>query len=236
MGGPALDQRIAAPRTARELQSVIVAERLGQPLVLYRNGDGELQVQPLPKGADRLTIGRRSSNDIALPWDSEVSRLHALLERLKDYWTIADDGLSKNGTFVNGEVVGKRRRLVPGDTITVGLTLLTFRGIGGAGARDGSEAGTVSGRRDAMPTIHITPTERRVLVALCRPFKEGVAFGSPATNRAIADELFLSLESVKRNMRTLFQKFELSDAPQNQKRLQLVERAFVSGLVHPNEL
>jgi DNA-binding CsgD family transcriptional regulator len=236
MPAPPFQQRAASPRTGGELQRVILAERLGEPLVLYRDGDGELQVRALPEGTDRLTIGRRSSNDIALPWDSEVSRLHAVLERIKDDWTVADDGLSKNGTFVNGEAVGKRRRLVAGDTITVGMTPLVFRGGAGADPGRESEAGTLSRERDGGPAIHVTPTERRVLVALCRPFKEGLAFGAPATNQAIADELFLSLDAVKAHLRILFQKFELSEVPQNQKRLQLVERAFVSGLVQPSDL
>ena len=36
-----------------------------------------------------------------------MSRVHALLQRVAGAWTILDDGLSRNGTFVNGErVVG----------------------------------------------------------------------------------------------------------------------------------
>ena len=48
---------------------------------------------------DRLTIGRRPSNDVALDWDSEVSRVHAALERIGEDWTVVDDGLSHNGTY-----------------------------------------------------------------------------------------------------------------------------------------
>ena len=44
---------------------------------------------------------------LSLDFDPEVSRVHAELERLGDDWTVADDGLSRNGSFVNGErVVG----------------------------------------------------------------------------------------------------------------------------------
>ena len=31
-------------------------------------------------------------------------------------WTVVDDGLSRNGTYVNGERIHGRRRLVDGDT------------------------------------------------------------------------------------------------------------------------
>ena len=56
----------------------------------------------VPLDGDRpRTIGRRLEADIALPWDRQVSRVHAELRRLAGEWTIVDDGLSQNGTYVN---------------------------------------------------------------------------------------------------------------------------------------
>jgi DNA-binding NarL/FixJ family response regulator len=75
-----------------------------------------------------------------------------------------------------------------------------------------------------------------VLVALCRPFKEGAAFATPATNQEIADELTLSVDAVKTHLRALFEKFGVEALPQNQKRVALVERALQSGLVSEREL
>jgi DNA-binding NarL/FixJ family response regulator len=75
-----------------------------------------------------------------------------------------------------------------------------------------------------------------VLVALCRPFKEGAAFATPATNQEIADELTLSVDAVKTHLRALFEKFGVGALPQNQKRVALVERALQSGLVSEREL
>ena len=72
--------------------------------------------------------------------------------------------------------------------------------------------------------------------ALCRPFKDGAAFATPSTNQAIADELHLSVEAVKTHLRALFEKFGVSDLPQNQKRVALVERALQSGLVAERDL
>ena len=43
-----------------------------------------------------------------LDWDSEISRVHAALERIGDDWTVVDDGLSHNGTYLNGNA-GDRR-------------------------------------------------------------------------------------------------------------------------------
>ena len=40
---------------------------------------------------------------------------------------MVDDGLSRNGTYVNGERVNGRRRLRDGDRIVFGETPVTFR-------------------------------------------------------------------------------------------------------------
>jgi len=217
-----------------ELAARLDAERRGMPFVLYLDDAGRQHIVELGGEATALCIGRRPTNDIAIPWDPEVSRAHAVLERVGDEWTIADDGLSKNGTFVNGEAVRSRRRLSSGDTIFIGATFLTFRCETGI-ADPQSGAGTVS-REGPHAAVHVTATELEILRALCRPFKEGLAFGAPATNKDIADEVYLSVDAVKAHLTSLFQKFGLSDLPQNQKRLHLVERALVSGIVGPRDL
>ena len=96
------------------------------PFLLYRRSDGEQVFTELPADRERLTIGRRDSNDVALPWDSQVSRVHAELVRMGGDWVVCDDGISHNGTFVNGERVRGRRRLRDGDAISVGDTLISF--------------------------------------------------------------------------------------------------------------
>jgi Bacterial regulatory proteins, luxR family len=82
----------------------------------------------------------------------------------------------------------------------------------------------------------ISPSQRRVLLALCRPFKDGAAFATPPTNQAIAAELHLSVDAVKTHMRALFEKLGLEDLPQNRKRVALVERALQSGAISPRDL
>jgi len=57
----------------------------------------------------------------------------------------------------------------------------------------------------------------------------------PASNRAIAAELVLSVEAIKTHMRTLFGKFAVEDLPQNQKRARLAELAMQAGLVSEHE-
>src|ERR671931_1612837 len=113
-----------------ELKERIEAERGGEPFLVYRDWAGHQRIFGLAEGVSRVTIGRRANNDIALEWDVEVSRLHAALDRIGDDWTITDDGLSRNGSFVNGERVVGRRRLRDGDALRFGETLVLYRSPG----------------------------------------------------------------------------------------------------------
>ena len=78
--------------------------------------------------------------------------------------------------------------------------------------------------------------QRKVLVALCRPFRDGDSFTSPATNQQIAAELFLSVEAIKMHLSALFTKFELSGLPQNSKRARLAESVLQFGVISRQEL
>src|SRR6202046_5659187 len=64
------------------------------------------------------TVGRGSGVDIRLD-DPSVSRLHAELVRRGPYVYVADLGLSRNGTRVNGRPVA-RRVLDEGDVLSFG--------------------------------------------------------------------------------------------------------------------
>ena len=74
----------------------------------------------------------------------------------------------------------------------------------------------------------LSPARRRVLFALCRPLFED-PFAGPPSNREIADELVVSVETVKSHLHALFELFEVEDMPQNRKRSELVRRAFQRG-------
>lgn len=103
------------------------AERRGDPYLVYSDGHGDQRVLSLPDTWDRVTIGRGLGADVSLPWDGEVSRVHAELVRLGDDWVVVDDGLSRNGTFVGPERVSGRRRLTDGDEVRVGSTTIAYR-------------------------------------------------------------------------------------------------------------
>jgi pSer/pThr/pTyr-binding forkhead associated (FHA) protein len=116
--------------SAHELKEQVDAERLGESFLVHRDGHGRQVITPLL--GDRLTFGRDMGVDVVLGWDSEVSRVHAELQRLGASWMLVDDGLSRNGSLVNDTQVSGRVRLSDGDRIRFGGTTLTFRtpGVG----------------------------------------------------------------------------------------------------------
>ncbi|WP_435591275.1 FHA domain-containing protein [Nocardia sp. bgisy118] len=200
-------------------------------LLRFTDDSGRQQELLLSPDQQRVTIGRSPQADLALRWDAEVSRLHASIEYLGAHWTIVDDGLSRNGTFVNGERVVGRRRLMAGDKIRVGTSLVSFHDFG-AVADDATRTSTGS-----IPTLRsLTETQRAVLVALCRPYKNGTGFATPASNQQIAEELFLSVDAIKTHLRALFAKFGVESLPQNQKRVRLAALAMQSGIISDRDL
>lgn len=195
----------------------------------YRDGTGGQVLRELAEGGT-LSLGRDQDADINLGFDRQVSRLHAELERRGREWVIADDGLSRNGTFVGGERVVGKRRLRDGDAIRAGSTVLVYRDPATT-----ETSGTASAGEGVAPAA-ITDMQRCVLIALCRPFREGGEFTTPATNKAIAEEVHLSVQAVKRHLRDLCERFEIGNLPQNRKRVKLAQLAIRSGTVSPRDL
>jgi hypothetical protein len=216
--------------TAIELKAQIEAEREGQPFLIYRDGEARHRIMALDPSRERVTLGRRTSSDLPLDWDDEVSRLHAELMRKGGDWTLVDNGLSMNGSFVNGEPVRGQRRLHDGDALRLGGTVLVFRNP------SDQESRATKASSELRTIVNLTDAQRRVLLALCRPFKDSAAFVTPPTNEHIAGELYLSVDAVKKHMRALFEKFGVQHLPQNEKRARLVERAFAGGFISEQEL
>jgi predicted component of type VI protein secretion system len=201
------------------------ASEHGDAYLARRSAQGEHQRWPLPPEGGVVTVGRASSADVRLTEDSQVSRVHAVLERVAGLWTIVDDGLSRNGTFLNGRRLARRARLRDRDKIRIGETVLTF-----CAPPQTTSPQTVAG--GILPAVtRLTDAQRSILVALCRPYEAARPYPSPASNQQIADELFLSLDAVKTHLRVLFHKFGIEHLPQNQKRARLAEIALELGLV-----
>ncbi len=215
-------------RTPVELAARLRAEREGRPFLALTDVEGVQRLVGLGE-REALTIGRKEGNDIVLDWDPEVSRTHVELQRIGPCWTAADDGLSRNGVYVNGRRVTSRQRLTDGDTLRCGRTLIVFHD---PQVRDDEtiDQGSI------LAAPELSDSQRHVLVALCRPFGRAGAAQTPASNREIANELWISLDGVKSQMRTLFDKLDIDDLPQNRKRAELARRAIARGIVSLGEL
>jgi len=233
MSRPPTIETGAEPRRSRvaqspaELKEVIAAERTGHPFLVWRTDEGEQRLLLLDQERWRVTVGRDPAADLPLAWDAEVSRTHALLEQVGRGWTVVDDGLSRNGSFVNGERVIGRRRLRDKDRMVFGATDVTYRETSGTITQTASAI-------DAPATIPLTPMQRKVLIALCRPVHES-ASAIPATNRQIAEEVYLTVDAVKAHLRVLFERHGLSQLPQNEKRARLVASVLDSGVLAPRD-
>jgi ATP/maltotriose-dependent transcriptional regulator MalT len=217
--------------SASELKERMEAERAGLPFLVLRDAEGAQRIIRLQTQAATVTFGRGAECDVTLDWDEQVSRVHAELVRVGAHWTLSDGGLSRNGSYLNGERIVERRRLGDGDTMRFGHTAVLFRLPASAvTARTTVLAQELPGPAD------LSNAQRAVLRALCRPFAGGSSYARPATNPEIAEELVLSLEAVKGHLRLLFAKFGVTQLPQNEKRLRLAERALTTGAVNLADL
>ena len=170
--------------------------------------------------AGRMTLGTDPANDLALPADPTLSRLHAVLERYEAGWCVRDLD-SRNGTFVNGQRVWRERPLRPGDELRVGTTRLVFRSDEPTGGK---------GTQASEPPPELTRREREVLLALCRTVLGGAAFTEPASIREIADALVVSEAAVKQHLAHLYDKFGVYGGGER-RRVRLANEALRRGAV-----
>jgi pSer/pThr/pTyr-binding forkhead associated (FHA) protein len=185
-------------------------------LEVWAGGRQEL----VPLEGERTTVGRADTNDVVLA-DERVSRLHAALELVAGQWVVRDLG-SRNGTFVDGDRVLATRPVRPGQEIRIGETALFLRREGAAEPREATVA-------DQAPPA-LTPRERDVLMALCRPAFSGSPFTEPASVKDIAKELFITEAAVKQHLGNMYDKFGLHDESES-RRVRLANEAIRRGAV-----
>lgn len=129
------------------------------PMLIMQNGQQIGQEWSLE--SDVISIGREDENEVTLP-DRRISRQHAVIEREGDRYFIRDCD-SKNGTFVNGELLQGSVALKDGDEISIAMgytltfvdagatTPLFFKGHRGVVIDDASRQVFVRGQELAPP-------------------------------------------------------------------------------------
>jgi hypothetical protein len=215
--------------TQEELEARRAAERIGAPFLVYRDDRGRQHIFSLAERSAGITLGRRDEADISVPWDPEMSRLHAELVHRAGEWTVTDDGLSQNGTWVNGLRLAGRRRLADGDLLRVGRTVFAFCDPGPVGAGPTLVPGELSA------TPHFSEQQQQVLRALCRPlFGDGEGI-HPATDEQIAAATGIPLDAVVLELDHLGRALGLDDMPLADQRAEVALLAVRSGLVSADE-
>lgn len=233
----------AGAQPISELQAFADAQHSGRPFLRFHDREGRQQLFFLPADAT-ASVGRQTSSDVVIDWDNQVSRTHARFERSAQAWVVVDDGLSSNGTFVNDELVSGRRQLNDGDSLRFGSTIVTFHSPApeppppppAPAPPPPAAAPSPPGPPPPRPAIDLSSTQRRVLAALCRPYKGGQSFATPASDEEIAEELVLAAGEVRAHLRILAAKLGIERLPHAELRVRLAERAFSTGLIQDRDL
>jgi len=170
----------------------------------------------------RYEIGRLLTSEICLQHDRGVSRRHAEIVSMAGRWQLTDLG-SRNGTYVNGELVRATATLVNGAVIKCGTTELRF---GEPMVGDDAQAPSTEGLTAWPP---LSEGDRRFLVVFTRPFgripESQLAGVRPPKNSEIADELGYSEQTIRKRLKELYRKFDLADLPNDRRRQELALRA-----------
>ena len=191
--------------TDEDLEARRAAEELGERFLVYRDAGGRQVIHTLV--GPTMTIGRREEADVAIPWDPELSRLHASLDLHAGEWTICDDGFSQNGTWVNGLRLAGRRRLADGDLVKIGRTILGFHAPG----TTGPGPTMVQGELSATPRF--SEQQQRILRALCRPLFEDGEGINPSSDAEVAAATGIPLDAVAAELDHLGRALGLEDMP-----------------------
>jgi pSer/pThr/pTyr-binding forkhead associated (FHA) protein len=221
-----IETPLAISRASNEdLEARRNAERRGTPFLVYRDDKGTQHIFELDESLGSLTVGRRFEANLSLPWDPEVSRLHAEFEYRAGEWTITDDGWSQNGTWVNGIRLHGRRRLHDGDLVRIGQTVIAFCSPG----LRGSIVTMVPGELSASPRF--SEQQQQILRSLCAPLLgdgEGV---EPHSDEEISVSTGIPLQVVVAEIDHLGRSFGLMDMPRPERRAEIALLALRAGLV-----
>ena len=219
----------ATSPTPEERKARKAAEQRGAPFLAYRDDKGKQHIVELDEQRRTLTVGRRFEADIALPWDREVSRLHAQFEFRAGEWIVDDDGWSQNGTFVNEFRLDGQRRLQDGDLVRCGQTTIAF-----VHSRNVSvEMTLVPGELGATPRF--SQQQQQILLELCRPLLGDGDGLTPAADDDIAEKLGTDQKTVTTELEHLARSFGLSEMPFFERRAEIAMLALRSGLVKTDE-
>lgn len=217
-----------APRATHEFRLEEAVRAKGHAYVRYRDGERFRAVALVPAAA-ALYVGRDEGCAVTIQHDQRVSRRHARLIFGAGQWSI-EDGPSRNGTLVDGRRAVGEHILADGSRITVGRTTLSFH------APQAAPVATTLVDEPPVRRLFPTPTQRKVLVELARPYLGHEAEVPVApTNAAIAAKLGYQVTTIRDAISDLYRQAGLARGASAQ-RAELVRLAIAEGLVHADDL
>jgi hypothetical protein len=184
-------QNDAGPPTARdtheiELEDGVRAE--GRPYVRYRDGVS-FRAFSLSPSASPVDIGRTDACPVRIQSDPLVSRRHAQLVFGAGWWSI-EDAESHNGTFIGDKPLLGETLLKDGACFRVGDTLLSVHLPASGPDRTAPE------EHSEPRLLDPTPVQRRILVALARPWLAGHELPVAPSDADLAHTLDCDVESI----------------------------------------
>lgn len=208
------------------------AERAGEPFLLLEADQEGVRIISLD-AEGTLTIGRGPNVDLDLAADTEVSRHHAEIRRDGERWAVLDDGMSRNGSFVNEVRVKGWQALEDGDSLRVGRTELRFRDP--VREPDEPDDEPVEEVATAAP-VHVSTEQKRMLIALCAPLAEGHEGAAPATPAELAEALDSDEATIERELAVLAERYGAGSDDPFATRERVAEVVLRAGVISLDDL
>lgn len=207
-----------------DLEEGVRAE--GRPYVRYR--DGVLfHAVSLSPSASPIDIGRVDVCPVRIQSDPLVSRCHARLIFGAGWWSVEDAG-SRNGTFIGDKRIPGETILKDGACFRVGDTVLSVQ------VPQSGPDQTAPQERAEPRLLDPDPIQRKILVALARPWLAGHDLPVVPSDVDIAHALGCDVTSVADAVTALYEQAGLSS--EVDQRSGLIARAMHERTVTPNDL
>jgi hypothetical protein len=195
----------AGPPVARATHEVNLEDEVraeGHAYVRYR--DGVLfRALSLSPAASPVDIGRVDVCPVRIESDPLVSRRHARLVFRAGWWSI-EDAPSHNGTFIGDKRIPGETILKDGARFRVGDTVLSVHL-----PQSGPDQTTLEAHAE-LRLLEPNPIQRKILVALARPWLAGHELPVSPSDADIAHTLGCDVQSVADAVTDLYEQAGLS--------------------------
>lgn len=222
-------QNDEGPPVARDTHEINLEDEVraeGRPYVRYRDGVlfRALSLSPSESPVD---IGRIDACPVRIQSDPLVSRRHAQLIFHAGWWSI-EDADSHNGTFIGHRRIAGETILKDSACFKVGATVLSIH-------LPQSGADQTTPDEPAEPRLlDPNPIQRKILVALMRPWLAGHDFPAAPSDAEIAHNLETEVTSIADAVADMYEQAGLTS--EVDQRSGLIALAMHERTITPDDL